>query len=82
MIRFEGYDRRINKIQPVLEQYGLPTHISCPWDTVERAVGLDKKRAQGSISFVLLSRLGRADPVKMENERLLAGLKRLHEETV
>jgi 3-dehydroquinate synthase len=64
----------------VLEQYGLPTHIPCPWATMERAVGLDKKRARGGISFVLLSRLGWAEPKQMETGLLLDQLRQLHEE--
>ena len=64
----------------VLEQYGLPTHIPCPWETMERAVGLDKKRARGGISFVLLSRLGWAEPKQMETGQLLDQLRQLHEE--
>ena len=69
-------------IRAVLAQYGLPTHIPCAWDTMERAIGLDKKRSQEDISFVLLTGLGRAEPVKMKTEQLLAQLRRLYEETV
>ena len=69
-------------IRLALEQYALPHHIPCPWQTMVETVGLDKKRAQGGISFVLLTALGRAEPVKMETEALLEQLKKLHEETV
>jgi 3-dehydroquinate synthase len=70
-----------NHIRLALEQYSLPTHTPCPWQTMVEAVGLDKKRAQGGISFVLLTAPGRAEPVKMETETLLEQLKKLHEET-
>ena len=69
-------------IRGILEQYDLPTHIPCEWETMMEAVGLDKKRAGDGISFVLLSALGQAEPKKMETAQLLAQLKRLHEETV
>lgn len=70
------------QICSVLERYGLPTHIPCPWDTMVEAVGLDKKRAGEGISFVLLTALGYAEPKKMETKQLLAHLKRLYEEVV
>ena len=69
------------RVQGVLEKYALPTHIPCPWGTMVEAVGLDKKRAEGSISFVLLTALGWAEPRKMDTDQLLEQLKRLHEET-
>lgn len=68
-----------DSICAVLEQYGLPTHIPCGWDTVVEAVGLDKKRAEGGISFVLLTQLGWAEPQKMETGQLLEQLKLLCE---
>ncbi len=68
-------------IRAVLEKYDLPVHVPCPWDTMVEAVGLDKKRAEGGISFVLLTELGWAEPKKMETVWLLEQLKRLHEET-
>lgn len=63
----------------VLEKYDLPTHIPCPWDIMVEAIGLDKKRAQGGISFVLLTKLGWAEPKKMETKQLLDNLKQLYE---
>lgn len=69
-------------IRAVLEQYRLPIHIPCPWDTMVEAVGLDKKRTGEELSFVLLTALGHAEPRKMETKRLLDELKRLHEEAV
>ena len=69
-------------IRGILEQYGLPTHIPCEWETMVEAVGLDKKRTGEDISFVLLSALGHAQPGKMRTNQLLHELKQLHEETV
>ena len=69
-------------IRRALETYRLPTEISCPWQTVVEAVGLDKKRAGEGISFVLLTTLGRAEPKKMETNTLLNELKQMYEETV
>lgn len=63
----------------VLEKYSLPTHIPCEWDTMVQAVGLDKKRADGGISFVLLTGLGWAEPKKMETKQLLDELQQLYE---
>ena len=65
----------------VLKQYDLPVHIPCLWQTMVEAVGLDKKRAEGGISFVLLNELGRAESKKMKTDQLLDELKRLYEET-
>ena len=63
----------------VLEAYALPVHIPCPWDIMVEAIGLDKKRAKGGISFVLLDRLGWAEPRKMQTDQLLDQLKQLYE---
>ena len=66
-------------IRGVLEKYALPTRIPCPWETMVEAIGLDKKRAEGGISFVLLERMGWAEPKKMETKQLLDDLKQLYE---
>lgn len=65
-------------IRRALETYALPTEIPCPWDTMVEAIGLDKKRAGESISFVLLTAPGWAEPKNMETNKLLDGLKQLH----
>lgn len=67
-------------LRRVLEGYRLPTRIPCPWSAMAEAVGLDKKRAEGDISFVLLTGLGRAEARKMHTEQLLDDLERLYEE--
>lgn len=66
----------------ILERYDLPTRIPCEWETMVEAVGLDKKRTGESLSFVLLSSLGDAEPRKMETRQLLQELNRLYEETI
>jgi len=63
----------------VLEKYQLPTHIPCQWEIMVEAIGLDKKRAEWGISFVLLERMGWAEPKKMETKTLLDDLKQLYE---
>ena len=67
------------EIGKVLEQYALPTHIPCPWEVMVEAVGLDKKRAGEGISFVLLDKLGWAEPKKMETNQLLEQLQQLYQ---
>ncbi|MBE5767634.1 MAG: GGGtGRT protein [Clostridiales bacterium] len=42
MIRFEGYDRRINKIQPVLEQYGFDSFEAARDYCLSKGVDADK----------------------------------------
>ena len=67
------------QICEVLQAYALPTCIPCPWQVMVEAIGLDKKRAEGGISFVLLERMGWAEPVKMQTEQLLDNLGQLYE---
>ena len=62
-------------IAALIEQFGLPAAIGCPWDTMTEAVGLDKKGAGDSITMIFLSRLGKAAPTKLKKEELLALLK-------
>ena len=69
------------KIRAVLKKYDLPARIPCSWDTIVEAIGLDKKRAGGGISFVLLTALGWAEPKKMDTRQLLEELRQLYEET-
>ena len=67
------------QIEGILRKFQLPTAIACPWETVEEAVGIDKKRAEDAITLILLSRLGRALPHRMEKEALFAALRPLME---
>lgn len=61
----------VERIQEILEKYDLPLDIPCPWDTMTRAVGLDKKRTGDSIHLILLEKLGRAVRRKMTRDELL-----------
>ncbi len=66
-------------IRAVLEKFGLPTAIPCPWETLEEAVGRDKKNAGDFITLILLEKLGRAVPRRMERAELLSLLRPLWE---
>lgn len=61
----------VERIQEILKKYDLPLDIPCPWDTMTRAVGLDKKRTGDSIHLILLEKLGRAVRRKMTRDELL-----------
>lgn len=63
----------------VLDKYDLPAHIPCPWESMEQAIGRDKKRAGEEISVVLLEGMGRAVVKKMDTDRLLSRLRQLCE---
>ena len=42
MIRFEGYERRIGKIQPVLDKYGFADFEAVRDFTLSKGVDVDK----------------------------------------
>ena len=44
----------------LLEQYGLPTHLSFETDQVFKVLKMDKKREQQTMNFILLERVGKA----------------------
>lgn len=67
------------QLPALLTAFGLPTHIDCPAEILERAVGLDKKGAGADISLILLREMGNAIPVKMEKNTLLRELNGLSE---
>ncbi len=66
------------KIENAVAALGLPTHISCDWETIVEAVGLDKKSAGSRISLILLEKMGRAVPVKMEKDAVLRTLEAVY----
>jgi 3-dehydroquinate synthase len=50
------------RLAALLERYHLPTRISDPgWDRVEAALGVDKKRLDGKLRFVLPVRIGQVE---------------------
>ena len=62
----------------LLSAFSLPAAIPCPKDTLERAVGLDKKGAGDGITLILLESLGQAVPFPMKKAALLRSLEVLH----
>lgn len=68
----------VERIQEILEKYDLPLDIPCPWDTMTRAVGLDKKRTGDSIHLIVLEKLGRAVRRKMTRDELLGLLEPMY----
>ena len=66
------------QIRGLLERFGLPAAIPCPWDTMVEAVGLDKKRTGDSIRLIVLEKLGHAVPRRMKKDELLALLQPIY----
>jgi len=61
----------------LLSAFGLPTRILCAgseWDTVAEAVGLDKKSAGEELTMIFLERMGKALPVRLKRDAVLAAL--------
>ncbi|MBP1736503.1 MAG: 3-dehydroquinate synthase [Oscillospiraceae bacterium] len=58
-------------IAALLCMYGLPTAIDCGMAHYEAAVGLDKKGDGGDISLILLTKLGKAEAVKLPKSEVL-----------
>ena len=65
-------------IQKILKKFDMPLDIPCPWDTMIRAVGLDKKRTGDSIHLIVLEELGRAARRKMPRDELLGLLEPMY----
>ena len=65
----------LDGLEPLLSAFSLPLSIPCDWRYIEEAIGLDKKGEGDAISLILLERLGKAVPVRLEKHRLLALLK-------
>ena len=68
----------VERIQEILGKYDLPLDIPCPWDTMTRAVGLDKKRTGDSIYLIVLEQLGKAVRRKMTRDELLGLLEPMY----
>ena len=66
------------KIEAAVAALGLPTRISCDWETIVEAVGLDKKSAGSQISLILLEKMGHAVAVKMEKDAVLRTLEAVY----
>ena len=63
------------RITALTGRFGLPADLPCGWDTMEKAVGLDKKRAGDGITLIFLAELGKAAPTRMKKDELLALLR-------
>ncbi len=68
----------VPRIAALVRAFGLPEAIPCSLSDYAAAVGLDKKGSGDAITFIALSGLGEAVPVKLAKTELLA----LLEETV
>ena len=59
------------QIRALTAAYGLPTDIACTLEDYQSAIGLDKKGSGDSITVILLEKLGRTKPTKMQKKELL-----------
>lgn len=66
------------QIRGLVQKFGLPSCISCTWNFLEEAVGVDKKGAGDQITLVFLARLGEAALVQMKKAEALRLLKGLY----
>ena len=71
-------DAGVQALMDLLESFGLPIHIDCPWETMVKAVGLDKKSQGTDITMIFLKRMGQALPVKMSKEAVLQNLEAMY----
>lgn len=69
-----GDDSGIRELVELLKAFRLPTRIDCDWNTLVRAVGLDKKSTGDDITMIFLKRMGEAVPVRMKKEDVLRNL--------
>ena len=59
------------QIRALTAAYGLPTDIACTLEDYRSAIGLDKKGSGDSITVILLEKLGKTKPTKMQKKELL-----------
>ena len=57
-------DEGIQSLMDLLEAFGLPTHIDCSWETMVKAVGLDKKNQGEDLTMIFLRKWGKRCPPK------------------
>ncbi len=77
-LRVMENDEGIQELMDLLEAFGLPIHIDCPWETMVRAVGLDKKNEGEDITMIFLRKMGQALPMKMKKDAVLQNLEALY----
>ena len=79
-----GSDEGYTAFMDLLKAFRLPTHLHIPredeqaWRTVTETVGLDKKGDGDDITMIFLERIGKAVPVKMKKDAVLAHLAAVH----
>ncbi len=66
--------RQPQRVQQVLEQYGLPTLTQFDKDKVIGVLKMDKKKTKDGIHFILLERIGRAVIHKISTDQLYDSL--------
>ncbi|MCI8422823.1 MAG: 3-dehydroquinate synthase [Lawsonibacter sp.] len=64
----------VEPIQNILQKYGLPIDIPCPWDTLTNAVLRDKKNLGKRLHLIVLEALGHAVPYPVTFDQLLEQL--------
>jgi len=66
-----------SRLQRLIERAGLPTAMPAGWDSGDfiRALGLDKKRSEGSVEFVLLDRLGHSMTKSLSIDDIVSSLR-------
>lgn len=62
----------------LLSAFDLPDRMECDWETLTRAVGLDKKSRGDDITLILLERMGKAILKKMLKEDVLQNLEAIY----
>ncbi len=65
------------KIKGVLASLGLPTEISCGFEHIEKAVGVDKKSSGDFVTLILIEDIGKVKPLKIQKSDALELLSRM-----
>ncbi|MCI8651833.1 MAG: 3-dehydroquinate synthase [Oscillospiraceae bacterium] len=71
-------DDGIQALTDLLKALGLPTQIDCPWETLVKAIGLDKKSEGSDITMIFLKKMGQALPTKMSKDAVLKHLQAIY----
>ncbi len=69
-------DDGVQALTALLTAFGLPTYIDCDWETMEKAVGLDKKNEGEDLTMIFLKEMGQAMPTRMKKAEVLKHLKK------
>lgn len=71
-------DEGVQDLMDLLAAFGLPIHIDCPWETMVKAVGLDKKSQGEDITMIFLRKMGEALPTRMKKDAVLENLEAVY----